>query len=40
MFVSISEAALILGVSASTLPRWERESLFHADLRAPGVFVS
>ena len=36
MFVSISEAALILGVSASTLRRWEREGLFHADLRTPG----
>ncbi|MDX1475217.1 MAG: IS607 family transposase [Reinekea sp.] len=35
-FISIGAAALLLGVSISTLRRWERQKLFRADYRTAG----
>ena len=35
-YVSIGQAALMIGVSVSTLRRWEKAGYFHADWRTTG----
>jgi len=36
MYISIGEAAAMLGISVSSLRRWERESRFHPAFRTAG----